>query len=94
LTLEFPSAESDFTDLDLPFVDGGILATAAVPLTPAANLGLGRTQFVIVGINGNRLDGTLQSYCAQVSTLKAGDKATFNVTLNGEDVIDVPIKFA
>ena len=94
LTLEFPSAESDFTDLNLPVVRGGILATAAVPLTPAANLGLGREQFVIVGINGNRLDGTLQSYCAQVATLKAGDKATFNVTIDGQEQLDVDIKFA
>jgi len=94
LTLEFPSAESDFTDLNLPVVPRGIIATAAVPLTPAANLGLGRTQFVIVGINGNRLDGTLQSYCAQVATLKAGDKATFNVTIDGQEQLDVDIKFA
>ena len=94
LTLEFPSAESDFTDLNLPVIDGGILATGGVPLTPAANLGLGREQFVIVGINGNRLDGTLQSYCAQVATLKAGDKATFNVTVDGQEQLDVDIKFA
>ena len=94
LGLVFPSSEKDFTDLDLPVVDGGIVAQFAVPLTPAANLGLGRSQFVIAGINGNRLDGTLQSYCAQVATLKAGDKATFDVTLDGSEVLSVPIRFA
>ena len=94
LGLVFPSSETDFTDLDLPVVDGGIVAQFAVPLTPAANLGLGRSQFVIAGINGNRLDGTLQSYCAQVATLRAGDKATFDITLDGSEVLSVPIKFA
>lgn len=94
LGLVFPDSEEDFTRRDLPVIDGGIIADFAVPLTPAANLGLGRTQFVIVGINGTQLDGTLQGYCAQVSQLKAGDKATFNVTLDGERLLDVPIRFA
>ncbi len=94
LGLVFPRSESDFDDRKLPVVNGGIIADFAVPLTPAANLGLGRAQFVIVGINGTQLDGTLQSYCAQVSQLKAGDKATFNVTLDGERLVDVAIRFA
>ena len=94
LGLKFPTRKSDFEDRDLPVIDGGIIADFAVPLTPAANLGLAHKQFVIVGINGNRLEGTMQSYCAQVATLKAGDKATFNVTLDGRKVLDVPIEFA
>ena len=94
LGLIFPSSEDDFTSLKLPVVTGSIVAEFAVPLTPAANLGLGRASFDIVGVNGTRMDGTLQGYCAVVANLKAGDTATFNVTLDGEKIINVPIKFA
>jgi S1-C subfamily serine protease len=94
LDLIFPSSEEDFTDFDLPVIKGGIVAHAAVPLTPAANIGLGRSQFVILGINDQEMDGTLQGYCAVTSTLKAGDRAKFTVTLDGEKQQDVMIKFA
>lgn len=94
LGLVFPSSEDDFTSLDLPVQPGSIIAQFAVPLTPAANLGLGRTSFDIVGINGTPMDGTLQGYCAVVGNLKAGDTATFNVTVDGAKLIDVPIRFA
>ena len=94
LGLIFPSAEEDFTDLDLPVVASGIIAQFAVPLTPAANLGLGRAEFVIVGVNGTPMDGTLQGYCKVVNNLKAGDNATFNVTIDGERLLDVTIRFA
>ena len=94
LGLVFPRAEDDFESLKLPVVAGSIIAEFSVPLTPAANLGLGRASFDIVGVNGTRMDGTLQGYCAVVGNLKAGDTATFNVTLDGEKIINVPIKFA
>ena len=94
LGLVFPRAEEDFESLKLPVVSNSIIAEFSVPLTPAANLGLGRASFDIVGINGTRMDGTLQGYCAVVGNLKAGDQATFNVTIDGENLINVPIKFA
>jgi S1-C subfamily serine protease len=92
--LIFPSVEEDFTDFDLPIIDGGIIAQFAVPLTPGANIGLGHDQFVIVGINGKALEGTLQSYCSTMAGLKAGDSVKLNVTVNGEDLLTVPMKLA
>jgi S1-C subfamily serine protease len=92
--LIFPSAEEDFTDFDLPIIEGGIIAQFAVPLTPGANIGLGHDQFVIVGINGKALEGTLQSYCSTMAGLKAGDSVKLNVTVDGEELIDVPMKLA
>jgi S1-C subfamily serine protease len=94
LNLIFPSSEEDFTDFDLPVMKGGIVAHAAVPLTPAANIGLNRAQFVILGINDVEMDGTLQGYCAVTATLKAGDRAKFTVTTDGEELQNVMIKFA
>jgi S1-C subfamily serine protease len=93
LNLIFPATEEDFTDFDLPVIEGGIVAHAAVPLTPAANIGLNRAQFIILGINDQEMDGTLQTYCSVTSTLKAGDRAKFTVTTDGE-LQDVMIKFA
>jgi S1-C subfamily serine protease len=94
LNLIFPATDEDFTDFDLPVVPDGIVAHAAVPLTPAANVGLNRAQFVIVGINDQAMDGTLQGYCAVVANLKAGDRAKFTVTTDGEELQDVNIRFA
>ena len=94
LNLIFPSTEQDFTDLGLPVVPGGIIAQDAVPLTPAANLGLGHKQFIIVAINDQEMDGTLQTYCSVTANLKAGDRAKFTVTVDGETPIDATIKFA
>jgi S1-C subfamily serine protease len=92
--LTFPSSKSDFEDLDLPVIDGGIIAEFAVPLTPGANIGLGRKQFVIVGINGTPLEGTLQSYCSTMASLKAGDSVKLNVTVDGEKLLEIPVKLA
>jgi S1-C subfamily serine protease len=94
LNLIFPATKEDFTDFDLPVIEGGIVAHAAVPLTPAANIGLNRAQFIILGINDQEMDGTLQTYCSVTSTLKAGDRAKFTVTTDGDELQDVMIKFA
>jgi S1-C subfamily serine protease len=94
LDLIFPSVEEDFTDFNLPVIPKGIVAHAAVPLTPAANSGLNGVPFVILGINDQEMDGTLQGYCAVTSTLKAGDRAKFTVTTDGEEPQNVMIKFA
>jgi S1-C subfamily serine protease len=92
--LIFPSSKSDFEDFDLPVVEGAIIAEFAVPLTPGANIGLGRKQFLIVGINGSPLEGTLQSYCSTMATLKAGDSVKLNVTVDGEKLLEIPVKLA
>jgi S1-C subfamily serine protease len=92
--LVFPRTEEDFTDLDLPVIPGGIIAEFAVPLTPGANIGLGRKSFVIVGINGSKLEGTLQSYCTTMANLKAGDSVKLNVTVDGENLLTIPMKLA
>jgi S1-C subfamily serine protease len=94
LGLVFPTSEADFTDLKLPVVKNGIIAQFATPLTPAANSGLGRQAFVIVAINGSKMDGTNQGYCAVASRMKAGDKATFTVTQDGTKMIEASIPFA
>jgi S1-C subfamily serine protease len=92
--LLFPSEEDDFTQYDLPVIEGSIIAEFAVPLTPGANIGLGRKQFLIVGINGKALEGTLQSYCTTMAGLKAGDSVKLNVTVDGEELLEVPMKLA
>jgi S1-C subfamily serine protease len=84
MKLVYPTQASDFTDLGLPVVDGGIIVQAADPNSPAYDAissQIGDRPFVIEDINGQPLDGTLDSYCNAVGGLQAGQTAVFTVVL-------------
>lgn len=61
----------------------GIQVTAVVPGSEAAKAGFGDEALVIVGVNGNSVQSTLQSYCDAVKGAKSGSEATFTVVPAG-----------
>jgi S1-C subfamily serine protease len=71
----------------------GIVATAAVPGTPAAKAGF-RRDALLVSINGTKLDSTLRSYCDAVRSLDSGKTASVEViTKPGGKPQQVGVKF-
>lgn len=93
MNIEFPTQKSDFTNLNLPVVKGGLIVYAADPGSPAAKQSFGEVPVVISAINGHALDGTLSSYCNIVGTFHHGQKATFLATLPDGKKFNVPVSF-
>jgi S1-C subfamily serine protease len=87
--LAFPT-KAERARLRLP---EGVVATPAVPGTPAENAGF-RGGGLLVSINGTKLDSTLQSYCDAVRSVESGKTATVEViTKAGGKSRQMAVKF-
>jgi serine protease Do len=75
--VEYPTAESDLTSLDLP-PQAGLILTHAVPDTPAADANI---QFpaLLVAVDDTQIDNRLQTYCRAAGRRGHGDSATLTV---------------
>jgi serine/threonine-protein kinase len=70
--LNYPTAE------ELGELPPGVRTSAAVAGSPAENAVSGK-QLLIIGVNGQRIQNTLASYCAAAGNLQSGQEATFTV---------------
>ena len=87
--LAFPT-KAERAKLHLP---EGVVATTAVPGTPAAKAGF-RSDALLVSINGTKLDSTLRSYCDAVRSVESGKTAAVEViTKAGGKARQVGVKF-
>ena len=87
--LAFPT-KADRAKLRLP---EGVIATEAVPGTPAAEAGF-KGEALLVSINGSKLDSTLRSYCDAVRSVESGKTAAVEViTREGGKARQVGVKF-
>jgi S1-C subfamily serine protease len=57
----------------------GIQVASVVPGSTAEKAGFGQAPLVIVGVNGNAIQSTLQSYCDAVKGIESGEATTFTV---------------
>lgn len=84
---------SDLAASGLP-TRSGLLITAAVPGSPASTAGLGRGSMILIGVDDQRLDGSMASYCAAVRGRKAGESARLTViTPNRAQPTEVVVAF-
>lgn len=94
MNLFFPQTEGDFTAFGLPIVPGAVIVTGTVPLSPAANTGLaGLEPVLLLGVDGNPLDGNLVSYCSLVGSGRAGQERDYNLSVDGIESFPLPIRF-
>ena len=84
----FPSADDipSLESVGLPPIDG-IVVPAAVEGTPAAAAGFGERPVLITGVNGERIDGSLPSYCDAAGGTSAGDQITLLGRAARRDVV-------
>ena len=61
----------------------GIQVSTVVPGSEAEKAGFGKEALVVIGVNGNSVQSTLQSYCDAVKGAKSGSEATFTVVPAG-----------
>ena len=81
LALLYPADNAEpFARYGLKPSKGALVSVGAIPLSPAANQGLGKTAVAISQINGVALDGTIRSYCDAMGARKTGDPASLVVT--------------
>ena len=80
----FPSADDipSLQSVGLPPLDG-LVVPAAVDGTPAAAAGFGERPVLITGVNGERIDGSIPSYCDAAGGTAAGNQLTFSVVQPG-----------
>jgi S1-C subfamily serine protease len=85
---------ANLTRLGLPPTPGLLLASA-VPGTPAAKAGLGRSPGLVTAINGRAMDGTIPTYCDAIGAGRSGTNAVFSIISPGSTTpIDVRLTFA
>jgi len=80
----FPGAEDipSLESVGLPPLEG-IVVPAAVDGTPAAAAGFGERPVLITGVNGERIGGSIPSYCDAAGGTAAGNQITFSVVQPG-----------
>jgi S1-C subfamily serine protease len=77
-----PGDDAALEQIGLPGEDG-ILVPFAVEGTPAAQAGFGERPVLVVGVNGQRIDASLPSYCDAAGETEAGRQITFTVAQAG-----------
>lgn len=63
----------------------GLVVTAAVPGTNAANSGFGQAPVLITAVNGEPISNSLSSYCDAAGDTEGGEQLTFTVFEQGEN---------
>jgi S1-C subfamily serine protease len=61
----------------------GLVVTHAVPGSPAADAGFGRSPVLVTEVNGQAMDGSLAAYCSAIDDGDDGGEATFTVVEAG-----------
>ena len=87
--LQFPT-KAERARLKIP---EGVIATKAVPGTPAAKAGF-KSEALLKSINGTKLDSTLRSYCDATRSVESGKKAAVElITRAGGKTRQVAVRF-
>jgi putative serine protease PepD len=83
-----------YPDPSEPGAVPGIQVATVVPGSEADKAGFGKQPLVIVGVNGNSIQSTLQSYCDAVKGAQSGSTATFTVVDAGgsTDTREIKVK--
>jgi S1-C subfamily serine protease len=89
-TLGYPTTE-ELAERKLP---PGLYLTGAVPGTPAAEAGLGKTGEVLVGVDGRRVGTTLESYCAAMGGGRTLKRVRLTLARPGGKTRDIRIPLA
>jgi S1-C subfamily serine protease len=73
--LVFPSAD----ERAAAGIPDGVVASATVPGTPAAQAGLGGAPLLVTAVDGRAVDGTMRSWCAAAERVRSGERARLTV---------------
>jgi serine protease Do len=79
LTFGYPTTE-ELAERKLP---PGLYLTGAVPGTPAARAGLGRGGELLAGVDGRRIQGTLDSFCDAIGGRRSGERVRLTLVQPG-----------